>query len=285
MENLRYNHEIEMIVTDLDGTLLYNESTLTERTKRILELADVMGILVVVATGRSVCQLPEAVLDTKGIRFIITSNGAVAIDLRENKKIMRNLISHENALRTLDIINGLEIPHRFEINVDDHIYSERYFLEHIDEMEPDGNGKGWYDPHLIPVEDARRFLEDGRREVEKFNIFFQTVEERNQGIELLKKYPFLSISYSLEKNIEVNDCRADKGSAIELLAESLEIPRKNIIGFGDGTNDISLLGAAGLAVATGNAAREVKEIADYVTLDNKRDGVAKVLEALIRMDE
>lgn len=285
MENLRYNHEIEMIVTDLDGTLLYNESTLTERTKKILELADVMGVLVVVATGRSVCQLPEAVLDTKGIRFIITSNGAVAIDLRENKKIMRNLISHENALKTLDIINGLEIPHRFEINVDDHIYSERYFLEHIDEMEPDGRGKGWYDPHLIPVENAQEFLKDGRREVEKFNIFFRTVEERNQGIELLKKYPFLSISYSLEKNIEVNDCRADKGSAIELLARDLEIPRENIIGFGDGTNDISLLGAAGLAVATGNAAREVKEIADYVTLDNKRDGVAMVLEALIRMDE
>lgn len=284
MENLVYNHEIQMIVTDLDGTLLYNESTLTDRTRKILELADVIGVLVVVATGRSVCQLPEAVLDTKGIRFIITSNGAVAIDLRENKKIMRTLISHENALRTLDIINGLEIPHRFEINVDDHIYSERYFLEHIDEMETDQSRKEGYDPHLIPIEDAREFLTDGCKEVEKFNIFFRTVEDRNRGIELLKRYPFLSISYSLEKNIEVNDCRADKGSAIEFLAESLEICRENIIGFGDGTNDMSLLNAAGLAVATENAAHEVKEIADYVTLGNKQDGVAEVLEMLIRMD-
>ncbi|MCM1188461.1 MAG: Cof-type HAD-IIB family hydrolase [bacterium] len=284
MEKLVYNHEIKMIVTDLDGTLLYNESQLTERTRKILELADVMGVLVVVATGRSVCQLPEAVLDTKGIRFIITSNGAVAIDLRENRKIMRMMISHENALRTLDIINGIELPHRFEINLDDHIFSEKYYLEHIDEMEPELARKGWYDPHLVPIDDAREFLEDGRKEVEKFNIFFRTVEERNQGIEMLKQYPFLAISYSLEKNIEVNDCRADKGSAIELLAKSLNIRKENIIGFGDGTNDISLLSAAGLAVATDNAAKEVKEIADYVTLSNRQDGVAEVLERLITTD-
>lgn len=284
MENLVYNHEIKMIVTDLDGTLLYNESLLTERTRKILELADVIGVFVVVATGRSVCQLPEAVLDTKGIRFIITSNGAVAIDLRENKKIMKTMISHEDALRTLDIINRIELPHRFEINVDDHIFSERQFMEHIDELEPDQNRKGWYDPHLIPIEDAREFLKDGRKEVEKFNIFFRTVEERNQGIELLKQYPFLSISYSLEKNIEVNDCRADKGSAIAFLAELLNVRKENIIGFGDGTNDISLLSAAGFAVATDNAAKEVKEIADYVTLGNKQDGVAEVLERLVKLE-
>lgn len=281
---MMYGHEIKMIVTDLDGTLLYNESALTGRTRKILELADVMGVFVVVATGRSVCQLPEAVLDTKGIRFIITSNGAVAIDLRENRKIMRTMISHPDALRTLDIINRLEIPHRFEINVNDHIFSERYYLEHIDELEPDQRRRGWFDPHLIPIEDAREFLEDGHKEVEKFNLFFRTVEERNQGIELLKQYPFLSISYSLEKNIEVNDCRADKGSAIEFLARSLGVARENIVGFGDGTNDISLLKAAGLAVATENAAEEVKEIADYVTLGNRQDGVAAVLEKLIRLD-
>lgn len=282
MKNLIYDHEIKMIVTDLDGTLLYDGSVLTERTKKILELADVIGVLVVVATGRSVCQLPEAVLDTKGIRYIITSNGAVVIDLRENRKIMRSMIGHRDALKVLDIINGLEIPHRFEINVDDRIYSERYFLEHIEEIGADRNLKDGYDPHLIPIEDARKFLLEGRREVEKFNIFFRTVEERNQGIEILKRYPFLSISYSLEKNIEVNDCHADKGSAIEFLASSLNIKKENIVGFGDGTNDSPLLEAAGLAVATDNAAAEVKKIADYVTLSNKEDGVAVVLERLIK---
>lgn len=284
MKNLEYNHEIKMIVTDLDGTLLYDESTLTDRTRKILELADVMGVLVVVATGRSVCQLPEAVLDTKGIRYIITSNGAVVIDLRENKKIMRTMIDYKNAVKVLDIINQLEIPHRFEINVDDHIYSEKHFLEHIDEMGTDKNRKETYDSRLIPIDDAKDFLRDGRKEVEKFNIFFRTVEERNRGIEILKQYPFLSISYSLEKNIEVNDCQADKGSAIEFLAKSLNIGKENIVGFGDGTNDSPLLEAAGLAVATENAAEEVKQIADFVTLGNRQDGVAEVLEKLIRMD-
>ncbi len=284
MNKLVYNHEIKMIVTDLDGTLLYDGSTLTDRTRQVLELADVMGVLVVVATGRSVCQLPEAVLDTKGIRYIITSNGAVMIDLRENKKIMRSMIRHSDALRVLELINQLELPHRFEINVEDHIYSEKHFLEHIDEIERDQNLRDGYDPHLIPIADAKAFLQDGCKDVEKFNIFFRTVEERNQGIMILKQYPFLSISYSLEKNIEVNDCRADKGSAVGFLANSLNIGREHIVGFGDGTNDGPLLEAAGLAVATANAAEEVKKIADYVTLSNREDGVAAVLEQLICTD-
>lgn len=282
MEKLVYNDEIKMIVTDLDGTLLYDASTLTERTRGILETADLTGVLVVVATGRSVCQLPESVLDTKGIRYIITSNGASVIDLRENKKIMRSMLDNKTALQVLDIIRALDVPCRFEINVNDHIYSEKYFLEHSEELSEEPGQKEFLDPHLIPIDDAREFLLDGNKEVEKFNIFFRTVEERNAMIDVLKQYPFLAISYSLEKNIEVNDARADKGSAIRFLIDSLKIKKENVVGFGDGTNDTPLLKAAGLAVATANAAEEVKKIADYVTLSNKEDGVAAVLEELIR---
>lgn len=282
MEKLVYNDEIKMIVTDLDGTLLYDASTLTDRTRKILEFADLTGVLVVVATGRSVCQLPEAVLDTKGIRYIITSNGASVIDLRENKKIMRSMLDNKTALQVLDIIRALDVPYRFEINVNDHIYSEKYFLEHREALSLDPTQKEFQDPHLIPIDDAREFLLDGEKEVEKFNIFFRTVEDRNAMIDVLKQYPFLAISYSLEKNIEVNDYRADKGSAIRFLIDSLKIKKENVVGFGDGTNDTPLLQAAGLAVATANAAEEVKKIADYVTLSNKEDGVAAVLEELIR---
>lgn len=282
MEKLVYNDEIKMIVTDLDGTLLYDASTLTDRTRKILEFADLTGVLVVVATGRSVCQLPEAVLDTKGIRYIITSNGASVIDLRENKKIMRSMLDNKTALQVLDIIRALDVPYRFEINVNDHIYSEKYFLEHSEALSLDPTQKEFQDPHLIPIDDAREFLLDGEKEVEKFNIFFRTVEDRNAMIDVLKQYPFLAISYSLEKNIEVNDYRADKGSAIRFLIDSLKIKKENVVGFGDGTNDTPLLQAAGLAVATANAAEEVKKIADYVTLSNKEDGVAAVLEELIR---
>ena len=51
--------------------------------------------------------------------------------------------------------------------------------------------------------------------------------------------------------------------------------------FGDGENDISMLEAAGIGVAMGNAEDSVKEAADLVTLENDRDGVAYAIETQV----
>ena len=51
--------------------------------------------------------------------------------------------------------------------------------------------------------------------------------------------------------------------------------------FGDGENDVSMLRAAGLGVAMGNAAEEVKAAADLVTLGNDEDGVAYGIEKYV----
>ena len=53
------------------------------------------------------------------------------------------------------------------------------------------------------------------------------------------------------------------------------------IAFGDGTNDLTMLRAAGLGVAMGNAAPEVKAAADMVTDDNEHSGVAKVIRKIL----
>ncbi|MGB2828353.1 MAG: HAD-IIB family hydrolase, partial [Dehalococcoidales bacterium] len=72
-----------------------------------------------------------------------------------------------------------------------------------------------------------------------------------------------------------------KGKALEKLAAHLQVPLGEVIAVGDGTNDISLLTAAGLAIAMGNAADEVKAIADYVTLDVDRSGLAAAIDEYI----
>ena len=65
------------------------------------------------------------------------------------------------------------------------------------------------------------------------------------------------------------------------LAAHLEVPLSEVIAVGDGTNDISLLTTAGLAIAMGNAADEVKAVADYVTLDVDHNGLAAAIEAIL----
>ena len=71
------------------------------------------------------------------------------------------------------------------------------------------------------------------------------------------------------------------GKALEALAVPLGITLAEVIAIGDGVNDISLLSAAGLAVAMGNAPDEVKKVADYVTLDAGHNGVAAAIDKFL----
>jgi P-type E1-E2 ATPase len=81
--------------------------------------------------------------------------------------------------------------------------------------------------------------------------------------------------------VEVNAVGADKGLGLLKFGEILGISRDEIMACGDGTNDSSMILAAGVGVAMGNAVDEVKAIADYITLTNDEDGVAKAIEKFV----
>ncbi|MFC2071923.1 HAD hydrolase family protein, partial [Chloroflexota bacterium] len=72
-----------------------------------------------------------------------------------------------------------------------------------------------------------------------------------------------------------------KGKAMEALAPYLGIGLTEIMAIGDGTNDVSLLSIAGLAVAMDNAPEELKAVADYVTLDADHNGIAAALNKFL----
>ena len=65
------------------------------------------------------------------------------------------------------------------------------------------------------------------------------------------------------------------------VCEKLHIEQTQAIAFGDSENDISILRAAGQGVAMGNAAQDVRAAADFITLSNNEDGIAKALERLL----
>jgi len=72
-----------------------------------------------------------------------------------------------------------------------------------------------------------------------------------------------------------------KGKALEALASHLEVSLAEVMAVGDGTNDISLLSTAGLAIAMGNAPGEVKAVADYITLDVNHSGLAAAIKKFL----
>jgi Cof subfamily protein (haloacid dehalogenase superfamily) len=80
--------------------------------------------------------------------------------------------------------------------------------------------------------------------------------------------------------VEALHLGVSKGEALQRVAGLLDVPRDEIIAFGDSDNDLPMFAAAGIRVAMGNAVPEVKAAADLVTLSNEEDGIAAALEQL-----
>ena len=81
--------------------------------------------------------------------------------------------------------------------------------------------------------------------------------------------------------MEVVPCGIEKANALDLLAEHIGLTGESVMAVGDGLNDLPMLRYAGMPVAMANACVEVKNEAQYITLSNDEDGVAKAVETLL----
>ncbi|MFZ3236724.1 MAG: Cof-type HAD-IIB family hydrolase [Stellaceae bacterium] len=73
----------------------------------------------------------------------------------------------------------------------------------------------------------------------------------------------------------------DKGRLVELLAERLRVPLEEIAVLGDMGNDVEMFRRAGFAIAMGNATPEVKALAQAITLSNDEDGFAAAIDRYV----
>ena len=81
--------------------------------------------------------------------------------------------------------------------------------------------------------------------------------------------------------LEILPKGVDKATAIEKLLLMLRCTREELICFGDGYNDMTMLEYAGMGVAMGNAKDEVKAVADYITSGNDEDGIVEVIDKFV----
>ena len=98
------------------------------------------------------------------------------------------------------------------------------------------------------------------------------------------KKPFgdeLSIYRSAPFFVEIMAQGIDKAASLDRLVKHMGIKREEVMAFGDGYNDLSMIEYAGMGVSMANGVDEVKENADFVTLSNDEDGIAYALEKLL----
>ena len=273
--------EIKIIALDMDGTLLDSQKNVSERNRRALTACAEKGIWVVPATGRAGHGIAPEIKALPGVRYAIATNGGVVTDLLEGRNLKTCAISNE---QTLSILRRLdEYPAMYDPYIEGWAITQPEFIEHLDRYGLSPVMQRMVHATRRTVPNIIRYVEETKKEAEKINVFFgeEHMGERERLRRELEQIEGLFVSSSLPNNLEINREEATKGNALLWLADYLNIPHSSVMAFGDRENDVSMLRAAGIGVAMGNAIDKAKEAAAYVTSSNDDDGVAAALEYFV----
>ena len=271
---------IHLVGLDLDGTLLDDNRQIRPRTIAALRLAADSGIHLAVISGRNFLAVPEALRVLPLIRYYVLCNGAALYDAQEDAILHRTEIPLKDAVQMYRSLEKEDVYYDCYLN--DGAWTQQDHYERIDEF--------------VPVESHRAFLKVSRKPfpnlcdalirrgkpVWKVQAIYKSTEIRDREMARLREeFSQYSICSAYPYNLEFNTYEANKGSGLMRLAQILSIDPMNVMAFGDGGNDVTMLHNAGVGVAMGNASFAAKNAANYIGPANNDDGVAQVLELLV----
>ena len=274
--------EIRLIALDLDGTLLRTDKSLSERNRLALEKAHEKGIHIVPTTGRFYGGIPQVVRELPFIRYCVTINGAEVVDLQENRVIYSATIPCGQAVEIMEKLD--EFPALYDCYQENDSFMTASLREKALTTIRDVHFRNMVRDLRKPVEDLKTFLRERNRPLQKIQFFIHEPETRAYLMENLPLwFPHTCVTSSVEENVEINHEHAHKSAALCALAEHLGFTKNEILAFGDGENDISMLRDMGYGVAMANACQNALNATEYRTLSNDEDGVAHGIETFCNL--
>lgn len=271
---------MKLIALDLDGTLLTTEKVLTPENEAALRRAAEAGIEIVPATGRFYEAMPEAVRSLPYLHYAITVNGAEIREVRTGRALSRAEIPLARALEVLRVLDRL--PVIYDCYMDNWGWMTQAHYDAAADFAPHRHSLEMIQTLRTPVPELKAHLEQVGHDVQKIMMFFRDPALRIASLrELAERFPDLAVSSSIPRNLEINSLEAQKGPALLRLAARLGIAPEQTMAFGDDLNDVSMLRAAGIGVAMGNACPEAKAAAALVTASCDENGVAQALDRLL----
>lgn len=274
---------VKLIAFDLDGTLLDRQKNIPETNLQALKAAAEAGVLLVPATGRIYTGIPEQIRTLPGARYFITINGAYAYDAVEDRNLYSSELSVDLCLRLIRYMDTL--PVIYDCYQDNWGYITRSMFQRAGDFIPDPGIMKMMRELRTPVDNLAETLRQKGRPVQKMQMHFQDLAERDRQLKLVAElFPETAVSSSLPWNIEINSAGATKGQALKALCQALGIDLRDTLAFGDGTNDLDMIRTAGIGVAMGNGAEEVKAAADWIAPYNDDAGVAAGIYRFMDLD-
>ena len=259
---------IRFLLSDMDGTLLLPDHTLSQRTIEAVRALREAGVLFSLATGRP----PKAMLQTieaLGVDLPTAAFNGGTIVHPDGSLLVAHYLPGTAALTTLALFAdqpGIEV---WVFSGGDWLLKD----PHGPMVPREQHGLG-YPP--VVVESFEPYLTRIDKIVATSNNHELLVELEARLLPMVEGQA--QVSRSQPVFLDVTAMQANKGAALATLAEFLGIALEQTAAMGDGGNDPAMFQRAGLSIAMGQAEEAVRCQADVVTGANTEDGAAQAIE-------
>ncbi|MGW2346039.1 HAD family hydrolase [Streptomyces sp. NPDC001661] len=259
-----------LIATDLDGTLLRGDDTVSDRTRESLAAAVAAGARHIVVTGRPAPRVKPILDELGGSGLAVCAQGAQLYDGVRDRLLWSLTLDRDLAEQAIGKIEA-EIGQLYAAVDQDGV-------EGLTLIEP-----GYLMPHptlpAVRVEGRAALWE---RPISKVLLRHPSLsDDELAAVARAAVGPLATVTMSGPGTVELQPRGVTKATGLSLAAERLGAGAADTIAFGDMPNDVPMFAWAGRGVAVANAHPELKAVADEVTSSNEEDGVAVVVERLL----
>lgn len=263
-----------MIALDLDGTLTSSDKIITKDTFQALMEAQEQGVRLILASGRptyGILPLAKQLCMEKFGGYILSFNGGKIIECRSREILFQQTLPSDRLHQVFELADRFGLAALTYEN-------EGILTEHPEDpyVREEARINHLSVRHVVHLNEAIYFPVVKCLIVGEEHYLAQVEpairEELGAGFDVYRSAPYF---------LEVVPEGIDKGASLDRLLKKVKIPAEQLIAFGDGYNDGSMIRYAGLGIVMGNGVEELKQQADFVTRSNDQDGVAYALRRFL----
>lgn len=244
----------KLVALDMDGTLLNEENRISRENADWIAKAIDSGVTVMMSTGRGIQNI-RAYTDELGLNTpIVAANGA-------------EVWKSPNEIHTRSLLQPATVKRLIHAARDRKVWYWTYSTEGL------MSKNNWTEP----VWEERDWL--------KVGYASEDPDKLNALRSWLEQFEDIEVTSSNETNLELSPAGVTKASGLEQVCQLLGIGMEQTVAVGDSRNDLSMIRAAGLGVAMGNASEEVKQAARRITGSNAEHGVAQLLQYVLECND
>ena len=276
------NKVLKLVATDLDGTFLKNDKSISKENIETLRSLGEKGILRVIATGRNLKKTMEVISPEIPFDYIVFSSGAGVYDRRNEKLLYHQNLSNEVVQKLSDFLVGCDLNfhlfkpvpenykcwyHRGSIPCSEF---ESYFGYNQSHSEPLPCGQ--------PIDsEACQFLVVFPNKLEHFLTLKENIEKQFPEVKVVRTSSPLETGYIW---MEIFHRSVSKGNGVRFVCDTMQIEHEYTLGIGNDFNDLDLLEFTNYSYIVANGPEELKN-RFLLAMSNEESAFARAIEKYI----